>query len=288
MDYSRFVSSNRYYPGAERKKGIVINGIPHIVKYQKNSPEGLKFNHVSEYIGSHIFEILEINVQKTSLGTCDGKNVVVMEDFLGEDEIFVPFNGVGDSSLERDKERYQYTYDDIMCMLNDNIKLTDVEETIDRFWDIYIVDALTGNFDRHGSNWGFIKKNNQYRMAPVFDNGSCLFPSLNTDEKILQVLNDEEEINKRIYEFPTSQIKIQNKKSSYFEIISKLQFTECNKSLIRIVEKIDINKIYELINNLDMISDLRKEFYCIMLGHRYEKILLESYNDLIKEKGKNL
>ena len=49
-----------------------------------------------------------------------------------------------------------------------------------------------------------------------------------------------------------------------------------------------MNKIYELINNLDMISDLRKEFYCTMLRHRYEKILLESYNDLIKKKGKKL
>ncbi len=57
-------------------------------------------------------------------------------------------------------------------MLRENMKSTNVEETIDRFWDMFIVDALIGNFDRHGGNWGFIKKDNQYRIAPVYDNGS--------------------------------------------------------------------------------------------------------------------
>ena len=69
-------------------------------------------------------------------------------------------------------------------MLRENMKSTNVEETIDRFWDMFIVDALIGNFDRHGGNWGFIKKDNQYRIAPVYDNGSSLYPKLNTDEKL--------------------------------------------------------------------------------------------------------
>lgn len=284
MDYSRFPNSNRYYSGAERKKGILINKKPYIIKYQKNSPEGLKYNHVSEYIGSSIFEMLGISVQKTNLGTCDGKQIVLIEDFLNDEELFVPFNGVGDSSLEQSKERYQYSYSDIMDMLNDNMKLTNVRETIERFWDIYIIDALTGNFDRHGSNWGFIKKENKYRIAPVFDNGSCLFPSLNTDEKIMRIINSEDEMNKRVYEFPTSQIKLENKKSSYYEVIHGLDFPECNSALKRIVPHIDMKKIYELIDNIDIISNVRKEFYYTILKYRYEKILLESYKKLIENK----
>ena len=34
------------------------------------------------------------------------------------------------------------------------------------------MDALLGNFDRHGANWGFIKEDNKYTIAPIFDNGS--------------------------------------------------------------------------------------------------------------------
>lgn len=111
------------------------------------------------------------------------------ENFLEPEDDLVAFNGVGESSLERDKELYQYTYEDITAMLRENMKSTNVEETIDRFWDMFIVDALIGNFDRHGGNWGFIKKDNQYRIAPVYDNGSSLYPKLNTDEKLEAVLS---------------------------------------------------------------------------------------------------
>ena len=114
LDYSRYPDGNRYYSGAERKKSILISEKPYLVKFQKKSREGLRFNHVSEYLGSHIFSLLGIETQETFLGTYKDENVVVIQDFLGEDEVFVPFNGVGDSSLEQDKEKYQYSYEDII------------------------------------------------------------------------------------------------------------------------------------------------------------------------------
>ena len=280
-DYSRYPDGNRYYSGAERKKSILIAEKPYLVKFQKNSREGLRYNHVSEYLGSHIFALLGVETQETFLGMYKNENVVVIQDFLGEDEVFVPFNGVGDSSLEQDKEKYQYSYEDIIGMLQENLKLTDVEQTIELFWDMFIIDALIANFDRHGSNWGFIKKDNKYRLSPVFDNGSSLFPQLNTDEKIEAVLEDQKEIDLRIYKFPTSQVKYEGKKSSYYEIISSLDFEECNNALVRIVKRIDMNKIDKLIDSVENISERRKEFYKIILKQRYEKILLKSYYDLI-------
>ncbi len=240
----------------------------------------MRYNHISEYLGSHIFSLLGIDAQETFLGTYKGENVVVIKDFLDEEEIFVPFNGVGDSSLERDKSKYKYTYQDIVTMLEDNMKLTNVTETVETFWDMFIVDALIANFDRHGSNWGFIKKNNVYRIAPVFDNGSSLFPQLNTDDRIGKILNDREELDKRIYTFPTSQIKYKGNKSSYYDIINSLRFEECNRALIRIVNRIDFKKINDLIRNIENISTIRGKFYEIMLEERYEKILLNSYKKL--------
>lgn len=280
-DYSKYPDGNRFYSGAERKKSILIDEKPYLVKFQKNSREGLRFNHVSEYLGSHIFSLLGIETQETFLGIYKGENVVVIQDFLGEDEIFVPFNGVGDSSLEQDKEKYQYSYEDIIEMLQVNVKLTDVHQTIDLFWDMFIVDAFIANFDRHGSNWGFIKKDNMYRLAPVFDNGSSLFPQLNSDEKIDAVLGSQEEIDKRIYKFPTSQVKYMGKKSSYYEIISSLAFEECNKALVRIVKRIDLEKINRLIDTVENISEKRRAFYKTILEQRYEKILLNAYNKLL-------
>lgn len=286
-DYSRYPDGNRYYSGAERKKSILINKKPYLVKFQKNSRDGLRFNHVSEYLGSHIFALLGIETQETFLGSYNGEAVVVIQDFLGEDEVFVPFNGVGDSSLEQDKEKYQYSYEDIIEMLQDNVKLTDVKQTIDLFWDMFIIDALIANFDRHGSNWGFIKKDNKYRLSPVFDNGSSMFPQLNTDEKILAVLENQEEIDMRIYKFPTSQVKYKGNKSSYYEIISSLAFEECNNALVRIVERIDFDKINKLIDSIENVSEKRREFYKTILEQRYEKILLKSYNELVSKRRRS-
>lgn len=260
MDYAKFPDSYRYYSGAEKKRGILIQGRLYIVKFRKNSREGLRYNHVSEYLGSHIFQILDVPCQNTILGTYDGEDVVVMEDFLQQDEVFVPFNGVGDTSLEESPGNYRYSYQEIVSMIEANRKLTDISSTEQMFWDIYVIDALIGNFDRHGSNWGFIKAENQYRIAPVFDNGSCLFPALNTDEKLKRVLKNEQELLKRVYTFP--------------------KYNSCNEALKRIVPRIDMKRIAKVIESVDIISDVRKTFYKEILKLRYERILLAAYKKL--------
>jgi len=288
-DFSNYpINQRAFFSGAEKKEEIVIDGFRYIMKYQKNSEIGLLYNHVSEYIGSHVFAILGLPVQESFLGTYKGNNVVVLKNFCGEGETLVHFNDVGESTLEQDKELYQYSYDMIQQMLIDNSKFTNVSETIRYFWDMFIVDALNGNFDRHGGNWGFIKVHNQYKLAPVYDNGSSMYPRLNTDEKLRFVLDTKEEINKRIYQFPTSQIKINGRKSSYYEVISNLQYEECNQALKRIVERMNLDKIFFMIDEIDGISEMRKEFYKTMYQKRYEKILLTSYNKLICEEGKDV
>lgn len=280
MDYSRYASSGRFYTGAERKKGILIAGEAYIVKYAKESPNGMTYSHVSEYLGSHIFAHAGLETQQTMLGTCDGKEVVVMKDFLSTEESFVPFNDVGDSSLERDRERYKYTYEDIMRMLMENTKITNVMETCERFWDMYVVDAWIGNFDRHGANWGFIKRNNKYRIAPIYDNGSSLFPKLNTDDKMQSILESKEEIERRIIQFPTSQILLNGRKSSYYEVISSMRYQECNEALLRIYEHTDMDWVSAFIDGMGGISATRKRFYQVMLQARYEKLLKEPYQKL--------
>lgn len=276
-DYSAYKKTPVIFSGAEKKFEIVINEYRYIVKFQKNSEVGLTYSHISEYLGSHIFASVGIPAQETFLGTYEGNNVVVIKNFLEPGDVLVAFNGVGESSLERDKELYQYTYEDITSMLKENVKSTDVKETVDRFWDMFIIDALIGNFDRHGGNWGFIKHNNQYRIAPVYDNGSSLYPRVNTDDKIKAILNSREEIEQRIYRFPTSHIKVEGHKSSYFEVINSGQFNDCNEALKRIVPRIDLARIFAIIEEIEGISDIRKCFYKTMLKERFNCILLPAY-----------
>lgn len=281
MDFTKFKLSNKQYGGSERKIGITDGKDFYMIKFRKKSDFGLKYNHVSEFIGSHIFELLGFNVHKTVLGYYIGEEIVACKDFNENGWQFVPFNDVGESSIEADKEAYQYSYDDIIFMLKTNKKITNVEETINLFFETYIVDALIGNFDRHGGNWGFLRKNNKYFLAPIFDNGSCLYPSLIDDEEIEKIMNDENEINERVYLFPTSQIRLNNKKSSYFDIISSLKYKEINDALKIIYPRIDLKKINLLIENTVFISETRKEFYKLMIKERYDKIIKYSYDLLM-------
>ena len=280
MDYSQYAKNAKFYSGSEEKIGITIGSRDYILKFQKSSETGVLNNTICEYIGCHIFQMLGMPVQNTFLGTYAGREVVLLEDFVKENQKFVPFNEVGDSSLEYDRDTYQYSYSDIMKMLEENTKLTRIPETINQFCRIYIIDALLGNFDRHGSNWGFIKENNRYTLAPVFDNGSCLFPRIHTDEACLEIIRNQTEISKRVYTFPTSQIKLNNLKSSYFEVIHSLQFPECNAALQDITSKVDIHQIGAFIDSIEQISEIQKEFYKTIITARFEKILLVSYKKL--------
>lgn len=287
MDFSKYERSNRYYGGSERKLGILIGESEYMLKFQKVTAFGVRYNHISEFLGSRIFALLGFSVQEVYLGTYEGEPVVACKNFIEQGEQFVPFNDVGESTLDQDKERYQYSYEDIMQMLLDNTKLTDVQETISLFWDMFIVDALLGNFDRHGSNWGFIKKDNKYRLAPIFDNGSCLFPAMTEEDIMQKILDSPEETEKRVYEFPTSQIKLHGKKSSYYEVISSLAFPECNAALVRIYERMDLRQIMELLDITEGISEIHRKFYCHMLLERYNKIIKASYDKLRKENERN-
>lgn len=281
FDFTNCKLSKKFYGGSEKKIGIVFGDSLFMLKFQKKTPFGIRNNTISEYLGSHIYQMLGFTCHDTFLGIYKGENVVACKDFMTNGYQFVPFNDVGESTIEEDKDEYQYTYDDIIELLQANKKLTNVEETVSSFFEMYIVDALIGNFDRHGANWGFLKKDNQYSLAPVFDNGSCLFPNLNDEDEMLKIINDEEQIDLRVYKFPTSQIKLNNNKSSYFEVISSLQFEEINKALIKIYPMINLEKIFNLIDDISVISDIHKTFYKTMIKNRYEKIIKYSYMKLL-------
>ena len=288
IDFSNCKLSNISYGGSEKKLGILIGDTPYMLKFQKRTPFGYRYNTISEYIGSNIYKMIGFNSQDTFLGTYNNNQCVACKDFVIEGYNFVPFNDVGESSIEENKELYQYSYEDIVALLNANKKLTNVDETISIFFEMYIVDSLTGNFDRHGGNWGFLKKDNKYSIAPIFDNGSCLYPNLTDEDEMKLIINDEDEINIRIYKFPQSQILLNGKKSSYFEVISSLKYSEINKALLKIYPLIDLNKIYELIDDIDIISDIHKLFYKTMIKNRYEKIIKYSYLKLTGENDENI
>jgi len=112
-------------------------------------------------------------------------------------------------------------------------------------------------------------------MAPIFDNGSCLFPKLVTDEQCREVMESREEMEKRVYQFPILQIQLNGRKSSYYDVISSHEFFACDRALERMAGKIQLDLILELIYEVGEISDTRKVFLEEMLKLRFEKLIKE-------------
>ena len=98
-----------------------------------------------------------------------------------------------------------------------------------------------------------------------------------------QIMTSEEMTNERIYKFPTSQVQLNGKKSSYFEVINSLEFKECNEAVIKICERYSQEKIDELIDETLFLTDTHKEFYKYILRQRFEKILLPAYKKLTEK-----
>ena len=66
-----------------------------------------------------------------------------------------------------------------------------------------------------------------------------------------------------------------------YQFINSFENYDCDKVLLRVYPKIDIEKIYNIIDDISEISDIRKEYLKVILKERYDKILTPAYNKLI-------
>lgn len=239
---------------------------------------------VSEYIGCHIFESIGLPVQKTLLGiyTRNGRQkiVVACKDFTASGLVLQDFASLKNTMIDSVHNGYGTELSDILMTLEAQTAI-DPQVLTDWFWDIFIVDALIGNWDRHNGNWGFLYNNNtdEISLAPVYDCGSCLFPQAN-EEIMRKTLEDPSERDLRVFEIPLSGIKINGQKIRYFDFLSSLQNKDCNRALQRILPRIDMIKINKIVEETPFISDLQKTFYKTMLKERKERILDFSYQRL--------
>lgn len=279
IDFSNCPESGIVYAGSEKKAGILYKNEAYMLKFRKMIHGQPSYSHVSEYLASHIMKTLGLDVHDTVLGIYKGEEVVAVKDFTVQaGETLVEFASTGDYSFDTERDRHTlYSYEEIVYLLEQHRKIIKTEILIQRFWEMFIADALTANFDRHGYNWGFLKGRFSYRLAPVYDNGSSLFPRLQ-DKDLDMILGSKEEMDKRTFQFPTSQILLNGKKSSYYDVINSGKFKECRKAREKIIDKIDFQKIDQCIEKTVFVSEKRKEFYREIIRYRCQHILQREVN----------
>ena len=297
IDFTNLPVRNKTYAGANGSKiSVLYNNELYMLKFPAvpaiNKEMSYANGCISEYLGCHIFESIGIPVQKTMLGTYtkNGKQkiVVACKDFTAGGLVLQDFASLKNTIIDSAHNGYGTELSDIVKTLEEQTAI-DPKLLTDWFWDMFIVDALIGNWDRHNSNWGFLynPETDKISLAPIYDCGSCLFPQAD-DEIMRKTLDDPAELEIRIFERPLSGIKTNGQKIQYFKFISSLENKDCNKALKRILPRIDMNKIDKIVDKTPFISDLQREFYKTLLRERKERILDFSYQKLRKrERSKN-
>ena len=220
--------NSKTYEDTTRKFGITINGIDYLVKFPKRDDLSV----YCEYVASAFIAKLGVPCQRVHLGTYNGIVVDVIEDFITDPTMCLhSFNDTNQSSLDTDITNKEYTYADVLYVIDKHLKLPPEMKyrTIVQFWQMFVCDAILGNRDRHGGNWGYVSYGKEYMPAPLFDNGASLFPGVN--KVISQMYTDKRQfLYDRIYIFPASLFKVEKAdrtyKTNYGEILRATQFNE--------------------------------------------------------------
>ena len=278
---------SRAYNGANGSKiAVLYQGDVYMLKFPpsgEGKPTALSYTNscFSEHIASSIFNLLGIRAQETALGTYTvkgkTKTVCACKDFTGRGKHLLDFCSIKNTILDSDSNGSGTELDDIMDTI-DKQQYVSPPLLREHFWNVFIVDALLGNFDRHNGNWGFLydENRNEAEIAPVYDCGSCLLPQ--ADEKVMrEVLTSEPALNARVYQFPTSAIKLKGRKINYYDFLTDGSDSDCVRALLQMMERIDLNQIGEFIYGVEGITELQKEFYLRYISARYELILRPPY-----------
>lgn len=282
IDFTDLPVRKKTYAGANGSKLCVMyQGAPYMLKFpaapSRNKAISYANGCISEYLGCHIFELIGIPVQETLLGLYrkGGKDkiVVACRDFTSPGIVLQDFASLKNTIIDSGHNGYGTELSEVLSTIAEQ-QAVDPVLLIERFWDMFIVDALIGNWDRHNGNWGFLydEENDQMTLAPVYDCGSCLYPQ--ADEAIMQsVLDSQAERHTRVFNIPTSGLKIYNQKINYFDFLTSLQNSDCNRALKRIMPRIDMEAICRMVDETPFITDLQKQFYKTMLLERKTCIL---------------
>lgn len=303
-DYPLNERNGTYGGKAGEKEGITIDGEYWIVKYPK-STKGMRgdldsyvTSPLSEYIGSHIYAILGIDVHKTLLGIRNNKLVVACKDFCKKEgalrEIRTLKNIYNEGLTQMLEESFSSTSSSRLVDLKEmflhlkyNPGLKNVPGVNERFWEMFIIDILINNNDRNNGNWGILFADAKYTLAPVYDNGASFSNKL-PDSKLQMYLSSPDKMNDSITGC-TTVYALDGKVIKQSDIVL-LDFLYDNGDFIntvkRIVPKIQekmqeiIDFIYDIptsYKDITICSDARKQFYTESMKLKFEKYLLPAF-----------
>ena len=165
------------FTGSEAKTTFRYENEIYMIKYpdpirDKHNILSYMNNQYSEYIGSNIFKSCDFETQETVLGYLDvnGKVKIVVgcKDFTQNGSTLHEFSKLTNQTLvEKKPETSIETVNEVISRSN---LIENKKEMLNSFWDMFVVDTLIGNSDRHFDNWGVIERNRVTTQDLTTDN----------------------------------------------------------------------------------------------------------------------
>lgn len=303
VDFSKFPVSMRNFDGrgsCEKKKRI-INDEVYLVKFpepirKEDRKNGFSYRSspYSEYIGSHIYSLLGIPSQETIIGTdvsLKGREFTVVgcKDIRENWQTITPFSKIRE---ETDKSRFRSDkksgprLDKVLEIIKDQ-KYIESDSLLRRFWNMFIIDAMLMNADRHSENWGILtdRENINVSLCPIFDCGSSLGAIMEDSLKFRMARNPAAFIEEWIGK--TSALTENGHKIYYPDFLGNKEKVpkECRQALLRILPiiRVKMPEIGKMIDNMPILDDhpdLRRIYYKTMIQKRKELILERSAKEL--------
>jgi len=305
-NFDQYRENLKLYGGnAGRKLGIVIDGENWLLKFPKttkylSSAASISYttSPLSEYIGSHVYELLGYDVHKTMLGIKSGKMVVACRDFTDQTHILREFREVKnyynekledmlEISISSSDDDANYTsLDALIVHLEYNPILQKVAGCKQRFWDCAVIDGLINNNDRNNGNWGILQniENNSYSLAPIFDNGGSFNNKLG-DKEFSNRLQSEDAMMRSALNTVTS-YSLNDKMLTYKALLC-LDNRDLKSAINRVYPLVSkrfddiagfIENIPEEEDGYRICSKSQKEFYIQSMRLRIEQLLKPEYH----------
>ena len=291
-----------YGGNAGAKEAIFHEGAVWMLKYPKTTRDlvnpqiSYTTSPLSEYLGTKIYEILGLPVHEVLLGIRKNKIIVACKDFTQSElapvraKTLFHFHELKNRFMSSDLDEYSGTgsetfLNEVLATIQGEENLQDVPGVLERFWDMFVIDAFIDNNDRNNGNWGLLEDNatGELELAPVYDNGNAFFNKKSL-KQMQNRLSKESLMHEDAYKSPTCVYKytgIDNEghKIHPFKFIAEGANADCTSAVYRFLDRVDMSKIESLIEGipesiggLGVMPPIQKEFYLELMKIRLEQL----------------
>ena len=312
IDFTNAQKSGLTYAGMSGlKRGIRYNDSNWILKFQRSTSgmtrvdKSQMTSSLSEYIGSHVFECLDIPVHETVLGVYKDRVVVACKDFTDEYTVLEEYKSLKNDFNEELSDRLEDVLSEteghgsnlkpILICFESNAIFCENPSFEKRFWNQSLVDILINNNDRNSGNWGTLlnKKTIERTIAPVYDNGGSFYNKRGKEsfERFL----DNQELLKQVSCTQQTAYKLDGHilSAQKFVYINNQKLKDAFLTIMPVINqrfqdiKDMIQEIPESYQGIHIIDQPTKDFYTKSMEIRYQEILIPRFLEICQERGLN-